>query len=505
MTPAARRLLGASHAWAGAVAGLAVFIVCVTGVWAVADAHLRYWEAGFERVAPVAAFDLDRLLAAAGAQGVDTRNARITLPSALQRTVTIGSAGHGPKEGTRGPAGALQRVRLDPATATALPDDAPGMAAVVTTLHKNLHLGFGGRIAVSLVGVAMTVLLLGGIVLHARRWRDRTVLRLTLGARVALMDLHRLAGLWLLPVLLLIAVTGAFSGTGVLGTMAMSRFVYPGGMPQALAELTGHARSAPPAGVSAPMRPVQALLDAQRRRDPSFQVESMVLSNWGDAEAALTLSGTRAGLLSTAVFERVRYRGRDGALVREEGVQGRGVWLRAFVAVQPLHFAQYGQGWGLALHVLGGLGAAVLAATGTLMWLRRGLRPGDAVPWVACGVVGVGGGLLMACGALLLATACGLSLTLWQHAVFWAGWAAGAGVSAGACRRGRATALVPVATGVLLLAASLADLARSVAQPLPVAAPAWRVDAFLFFMGAVLLALGLRFRVRAHGRSKELA
>jgi uncharacterized iron-regulated membrane protein len=488
MKSAARRLLHASHAWAGAVFGLALFIVCLSGVWAVADAHLRYWEAGARRPPPPAAVDIDRMLVAARAQlPPDARQISIALPTALHPVVTVSS-------GPSGPGGPPRRISLDPATAGPVPDatGSAAMAPIVTTLHKSLYAGFPGRIAVSLMGVALTVLLLGGIALHPRRWRDWTALRWARGWRAAAFDLHKLLGLWLLPVLLLIAVTGIFSGLGALGTMALSRLAYAGGMPEALAELTGR----PPeraSGVPATLPPLQALLDAHRLRDPGLRVESITLANAGDTEATLTLAGTRAGLLSTAVFERAHYRVHDGLLLREDSVRGRGGWLRAFAAVQPLHYAQYGGCWGLALHLVGGLGAAALAATGTLLWLGRRAAQGGS--WLAERLVaGIGGGLAVACAALLLAAAGGLG---GLGVVFWGGWGLAAAGLALARRQGCAAALASALAGGLLLGAAGIDLARSLAQPLAVAAPALRIDAFLFCAGAVLLALGLRFHFRS--------
>lgn len=492
MKPATRRVLHASHAWAGAVFGLLLFVVCLSGVWAAADAHLRYWEAGTRRLLAPAEMDIGQMLASARARiPPDARQISIALPTALHPVVTVSSSP--PSRG-----GSPRRISLDPATATPVSDatGSAAMAPIVTTLHKSLYAGFAGRITVSLMGVALTVLLLGGIALHTRRWRDWTALRWTKGWRAAAFDLHKLLGLWLLPVLLLIAVTGIFSGLGALGTMTLSRLAYAGGMHEAMAELTG----GPPgraSGIPTATPPLQALLDAHRLRDPGLHVESVTLANAGDAEASLTLAGTRAGLLSTSVFERVHYRVRDGLLLREDSVRGRGGWLRAFVAVQPLHYAQYGGSWGLALHLAGGLGAAALAATGTLLWLGR--RAAQGGPRLAGRMVaGIGGGLALACAALLLATAGGLGAAA-LGAVFWGGWGLAAAGLALARRQRQAATLASALAGGLLLGAAGVDLARTLAQPLAVAAPALRVDAFLLCAGAVLLALGLRL----HFRSKD--
>lgn len=489
MKPAMRGLVHASHAWAGAAFGLAIFIICLSGVWAAADAHLRYWEAGERRLPAAASVNIDQILEGARTYlPMDARQVSITLPTALRAAVTVSSLS--PGKGTP-----PRRISLDPISAKPVADAAgnAAMAPIVTTLHKSMYAGFSGRIAVSLMGMALTVLVLSGIALHTRRWRDWTALRLARNWRTAMSDLHKLLGLWLLPALLLIAVTGVFSGLGALGTMALSRFAFEGGMPEALAALTG----GPPAsasGVPEPMHPLQALWDAHRLRDPGLHVETITLAHGGDAEASLTLAGTRAGLLSTAVFERVHYRVRDGLLLREDSVRRRGPWVRAFVAVQPLHYAQYGGGWGLALHLACGLGAAVLAATGTVLWLgRRAARPSSRMAGRL--VLGIGSGFPLACAATLLATAGGQSAQILLP-VFWGSWTVAAASLSLARRQGYAAALSFGLTGFFLLGAAGIDLTRSLAQPMSMAAPALRVDAFLLGLGTVLLALGLRLHLR---------
>ncbi|WP_202595541.1 PepSY domain-containing protein, partial [Pseudomonas aeruginosa] len=137
-------------------------------------------------------------------------------------------------------------------------------------------------------------------------------------------------------------------------------------------------------------RPLASRIDLDRLlagdavRAPGFVAQRLSLSHAGDVAGSVEIAGIQRGLPSTANFERHRYRLADGALLDERSSAQRGFWLRAFIAVQPLHFAQYqwlGPGWSAALrglHLAMGLGACLLCASGLYLWLQRRASAPDA-------------------------------------------------------------------------------------------------------------------------------
>lgn len=307
-----KRLVSATHTWAGAVIGAMLFVICLSGTLAVLKPELQHWEYAIRQL----------------------------------------------------PSGAVA-------------DAETPVTTFLVELHRHLHLGFPGRIFVSLFGFALALLVVTGVIVHPRR--RATALRLRLGQRMAVWarDAHLLMGLWLFPALLLIAVTGIFSGLGALGTVKLAPHAFPGAPQQAMRELMPLYRLAP-AGRGAAMLPLEDIVARHLREHPGFQIAQTVLRQWGDANGYVTLSGTRRWQLSTPLFEQFHYRGADGALLRHDSAAQRGPWTQAFIAIQPLHFATYAGAASRWLHAFVGLAATLLCASGLYLWLRRQFRSAPA-------------------------------------------------------------------------------------------------------------------------------
>ncbi|EPB6965360.1 TPA: PepSY-associated TM helix domain-containing protein, partial [Pseudomonas aeruginosa] len=476
---AARPLLLSLHGGAGALFGVLLFVVLFSGAWSLGHDDLREWlrapaQAGGEALA------LERLLERAGEEGVDIRDATLLLPAPGHAAFSVCDA-------------RLDcRLDLDPASGRVLPP-MPALDLLLN-LHKSLFVGFPGRVLVSLFGVSLLLLCLAGVLLHSRRWRDLRRWRRDRGLRLALFDLHGLIGIWGLPWLLLFGFTGALSGLGALGTLLLAPVAYPQEPNRVFVELMG---PPPPAAEGRPLATridLDRLLAGEAVRAPGFVAQRLSLSHAGDVAGSVEIAGIQRGLPSTANFERHRYRLADGALLGERSSAQRGFWLRAFIAVQPLHFAQYqwlGPGWSAALrglHLAMGLGACLLCASGLYLWLqRRASAPDARVRLLQRLSQGFCAGLVAAAALLLLGLQLAPSELLagpWPGRLFLVLWAAA----------GLAALLLPgdwpLARG-LLGVAGLACLAAAVAHLAPWLMrgrlPALGPDLTLILCGALLI------------------
>lgn len=487
MDASSRSRWRALHRGAGALFGVVLFVVLFSGTWSLAfDAMQGWW-----RPPPVAvarpSLPLDALVARAAALGVPLRDARIVLPQPDDPAIRFCDARQ------------ACTLALDPATGEPLPDS--GRAALLVTLHKTLFAGFPGRIFVSLWGVVLLVLIVAGLVVHRRRWPDAARIRRGNGLRVALFDLHAWIGLWGSPWLVLFAFTGALSGLGALGTVSLAGVAYPGQPQRAFAELLGGPPPAAAGGAWQHAPDLDALLRSDAARVPEFRREAVVLHRWGDANASVEIAGTAAGLPSTALFERHLYRATDGRWLADVTSRGRGFWLRAFIAVQPLHFAQYGWVGAIggvlrALHFVMGLAACALCATGLHLWIeRRHAQRDRSADVLAALAVGVCGGLVLAGGVLLFAGRALPDGARVDHALallFWAVWGGAVALAAGVADRAAWLRVLMRAAGVSY---GLAGATHCAIALLGAGEPVyWPLDASLVVFGALLLRAARRPR-----------
>jgi uncharacterized iron-regulated membrane protein len=499
-----RARLAALHRAAGSLWGVLLFVILFSGTWAAAQSSLQDW---WRQPAPT-----EPSTAASTTTPHERRSA--TQPHALPLdTLWQHALAHGlrlqpegslrwllPDEDSAAPLTQFcnqQRcsLTLDARTGAPMPEHLPGEA--LATLHRSFFAGFPGRIAISLFGLWMLIVLACGLWLQAPAWRQTLRLRRQQGMRTWHADLHALLGLWTVPWLTLFALTGALSGLGALGTLALAPVVHPGQPRQIMQDLMG---PPPPAALHRPWSAppaLDALLRADALAHPGFQATVLTLNHPGDAGASVEIGGVQRGVLSTPLFERRLYEAATGRLLRSHTAHDDGLWLQAFIAVQPLHTAQYSglpaAGLWRALHWLTALGACVLAATGLHLWMLR--RRSHHLSRI---VLGVCAGLVLYAGATLVS---GQASALLRHAPpAWLSTPGTLGLVWLACvllavalpRRWPAGVVALALCGLLALCATALHLCRLAA--LPGTPSAWWADLSLAGLGVLLLHHAWRLR-----------
>jgi uncharacterized iron-regulated membrane protein len=486
-------VLYTTHSWAGALVGIMLFVICMSGSLAMLKEELSYWEARGQRIDEPAEVDWNQVQKTLTEQGIEGRQITLTVPNGLQRHILVRTASEG-----RGTPASLRTVDWHRGHIGTV-EDTP-MVGMFRELHKTLYAGFAGRIVVSLFGMAMTMLVLGGLFLCVQRWKNVVRLRVKQGIRVLLTDIHRLTGFWLFPLLLMIAVTGIYSGMGALGTMTLARFAYSDGMRGAMGDLMDRpVRQAP--GSAAAMYPLTTLIAAHQQRFPSFRTESITLRHWGQADALLVITGTQPGQLSTPMFEKYSYRATDGVLAQHDTVSGKGFWVQAFVGIAPLHQATYGGQVVRLIYVVGGLVAAVLAWSGTTMWLLRRQNKGHPVAIMPAIVAGVCGGMLVAVTSVLAITSLPVApgtKAILQPLAMWGSWLLSVLLCFVTPIRKHAVWWMGGWAGCALLFAAVTDVTVSLAQSTGTLLPAFILDVCFAAIAIAMLILVYCFYRKDH-------
>jgi len=355
------------HAWTGVSTGLFLFVVSLSGIFALFGAELRTWEDPNLRLPvaeqPVPVNPLMASFAAEQEARGDITFMRVNLPTAMrpyyEGRIQVRPEGGKPELIVR---------RWNAATGERLPERGDGLSAWLVDFHTDLMLPSPiGRYLVGLAGIIMLLSVITGLLTHQKLVREAFTWRLDRSVRLKWQDSHKALGLWGAPFHLMIAFTGAILGLASLFALLVGIIAFKGD-----ADSVRQAVLPPdPPAANAPARTAEIMRVAEAAGRATGGAPQFVnITHWGDENAIYKVYVTPPD------GELVRY-----AFATANGVTGKitqtflsdtpGAAGRVFASMTPLHYATYG---GVALKFLyTALGAAlcVLIATGLMMWLER--------------------------------------------------------------------------------------------------------------------------------------
>jgi uncharacterized iron-regulated membrane protein len=412
------------HTYAGVALGAVLFAVFWMGSLSVFDREIDRWMMPQTRLPAAAPVALDTLasLVAKLAPGAPEWSA--TLPS--QRTPLLSLR-------VPGADGSVQHL-LDPASGARL--DGPetrGGTGFLFPFHFMLHIDWldVGIWLVGLCGMAMLLLVISGVIIHLRIFKDFLLFRPRKAASRSTLDLHTAIGVLALPFHFIMPLSGLtiFFALFFGGTW---RAAFGGNEDAFNREVFG-SYERPALGVPAPLASLDAMAAEAERQWDGRKPFMLRVFNAGDRNAYVEMRRSYAGDVSMN-RDILFFDGRTGAVLERFSSKPIGRFQR-FVA--GIHFVQFDH-WLLRwLYFAGGLSGCVMIATGFLFWLesrrkehaRRGLWGVRVVEALAVGsVTGIMTSTLAYFAANRLIVA-GASLGSWSRAelellVFYGVWLA---------------------------------------------------------------------------------
>lgn len=381
-----RRALYWLHGMTGLGLGLLALVVFFTGAIAVFSGELEAWAG---RGRPMTALSS---ISQPGLSALVTRLGATVDPK-LQEEVSIFQRPGRPlilffhTHGT-GPGGELVergvRFDVDPVLGTVLDrrqgtsDEvfAPNAVEALSRFFVDLHVQLlipepVGLYATGVVGFGLMVLLLTGVVVHRRFFREAYQVRWQSHRRRLLRDLHTVTGVWLLPYGLVLAFTGAFFSFGDAVLLpALAKVAFAGNEKALQEALLG---DQDPAGGRrpGPRADLDAILADAHRRAPGAELGFMGLAHWGETGSRVDVGLGKVGSRLAPV--QLRYDGVTGAFVADKPFLGTAPSLGAslFSWMGPLHYGNFGGPVSRILWAFLGVGCCLLTATGTLVWSER--------------------------------------------------------------------------------------------------------------------------------------
>jgi uncharacterized iron-regulated membrane protein len=419
------KLMVAIHGWSGIVLGLLLYAVVMTGMAAVFAQEIGVWSAGHVETRSALEKPLDRSVRDLAARTPKMFHEDVDLFEIDDHNLGVFFHRHETDASgnliSRGVYYRLDRegqiVSEQRGTGEEVfgPSNDDALSHFLVDTHVRLHVPDPwGLLLTGVVGLAMLVAAVSGLLIHRHLFKDIFTLRRKASPVLVDRDRHSVAGTWSLPFAFILAFTGSyFSFFGTIGVpiVAMAAF---GGDQQALSDAVFGRPGKPDPRPRAIGNLDRIAADAIRRTGeaPTF----MTIEHFGRADAAVTTFHLpKAGDIEPVTLV---YKGATAAFEREKPSIGNrpsaGGTLAAIMG--PLHFGNFAGI--LSKAVWFGLGFAMcyVTLTGLRLWLVRRRERQRSLDWLDRAVSVVGFGLPLA----LLAAAAAFLLAMPQgSAVFW--------------------------------------------------------------------------------------
>lgn len=462
----------AGHAALGLLAGGLLYLIALSGMLVVVHERWQRWEQ--PAIAETATMTPDAVQAAVATKAaIDAAAGRpasthlyVKMPSdALPRTVV--TSDHG-------------AIYVD-ADGRDVGPEAHGWTEFLVNLHTYLHLPMTlGIIVVGALGVMLAALTITGVVAHPRIIRDAFRLRARGNRQLAQADWHNRLGVWTLPFVLALAMTGAIIGlSSVVATLLGKRY-HGGDTMAAYAPIFGaehpvDKRPAPLPNVADPLRYMAT-------HHPEVTPTYVTIHDPGTRGQTIQMLAAHDRRL---IYGEAYHFNAAGEYEDRLGLSDGPLGRQTAASLYNLHFGNFG---GLAIelaYIAFGLALCVVTATGMSLWLQKRRRRGQPSPrlegfWTMV----VWGTPVLIVGTLWLRGVGGAEMPLVP--VFWMGLAGL--VTAGMVVPRLADARVLR----LVLAAMVAVTALVHFTLTPLSLPAiWAIDLALLGVAAVLVAVEL--------------
>jgi len=350
-----RRLAFRLHGWCGFLFSILLFVICLSGTFAVVGHEIDWLLNPDMRVAP---------RSEPTAWSAIHRNVRALYPEAhvlwLGAPVAAGFAAEAVirRHDLKQP----WRVYANPHTGE-IQGEASWLTAqrFLRDFHMYLFTPYWGKYIVTVFGLTMLVSLVTGIIVYRKWWMGFFTLERKRGTRILWGGAHKLLGVWSLWFVALMAITGTWYFVEEL-LFDFTDFAYIG-----TPTLDGRQLSA--YGAAPPLADLDTVAESARREIPSLRVAIIRLPARSDD--VISVQGQADTILVRDRSNKVNFHPFSGELVSVQLARDLSPARRWVDTADPLHFGNFGGmlskliwfGFGLALNAM--------ILTGAWLYLRR--------------------------------------------------------------------------------------------------------------------------------------
>lgn len=396
------RNLLAIHGWSGVLLGLLLYVVILTGAVAVFADEIGDWASPLaqNQTAPLPPGLDAKLRELATTVDAKYHEDIFLFPQAGSRIRTFFHH-HTTRDGK--PAEMGVEFDLHPQTLEVLDrregfaedieaaNTANALTEFLVHLHVSLHIPDPwGVFATGILGLAMMVAAVTGLVLHRHMLRELFTIRRLRDALLARRDTHVIAATWNLPFAFVLAFTGSFfSFAGAIGIPVMAMVAFGGDQEAMIETVVG---TPPPEDTTpTPLARLDRILADARERGQS-EVRFVGIERFGRADARVTTFAFPPE--GQVINVNLLYDGASGEFLQQKPGLGLVPSTGGLLAdlMGPLHFGNFGGLASKAVWFALGFASCYVTLTGMLLWTTRRAQSrvwqgmARAVTWVGYGL-----------------------------------------------------------------------------------------------------------------------
>lgn len=360
------------HSWTGITLGLIVYIVALTGTFALFDNEIKTWEDPTLRVAiadetPPINDVFSNWVEETSAGGMELEFVRLNFPTTYTPYFRGFIQYHDENDKH---VNANQKWHA--LTGEPLAERGNGLSYWTLNIHRDFmwpsFLGGRqiGRWLVGIIGVVLLLAILSGVIAHTKIREEAYSMRLKRSQRLKWQDSHKVVGLWGLPFYTMIAFTGAFLGVIGLVSQLTAAIAFKGDIDTLIGAVLGP--EVERTGVKVQMLTADEIAQ-MRHPESNAAPRSYVVRNYGDETSEIDIFYAPDTELSSV--EIISVNGATGAPITDDPFKEQPLAGHFVNAMSPLHYGTYGGIWLKLLYFILGLSLSVITALGSMMWIER--------------------------------------------------------------------------------------------------------------------------------------
>ncbi|MEM8919305.1 MAG: PepSY-associated TM helix domain-containing protein [Pseudomonadota bacterium] len=381
----------AVHGWSGIVLGLILYVVILTGMLAVFAEEIGDWSSGKVDHSSALSNPVDSIVTDLAAQTSDEYKDEVGLSTTSAGNLSVFFHGHFTEDGgsitergvryeVDGEGEIVKQIEGSPQEVFG-EDATRALEDLFVDLHIRLHIPSPwGEIVTGILGLAMMVAAVTGILIHRHLFRDIFTIRRKTNEIVAERDRHSVAGTWSLPFTFILAFTGSFfSFTIAFGLPAMAMVAFQGDQEAMIEAVVG----APPeaSDTKATGANLDSILQASREVAGSEPLFMNIIHYGSDVAQVNVGHAVEDGDFFRRTFG---FDGATGEFTGEKPLVGSEPSAGANLVgiIGALHFGNFAGILSRAIWFGLGFASCYVTLTGIRMWLRRRREEQTQLRWL---------------------------------------------------------------------------------------------------------------------------